>query len=52
MKNKNKNNLKNIIMALGFLIIVLSIIFLSNGILTLGVIAGALIVVFSQEIKA
>lgn len=40
-----KSNLKKLIMPLGFLIIVLSIVFLSDGLSILGVIAGVLIVV-------
>ena len=44
-----KSNLKKLIMPLGFLIIVLSIVFLSDGLSILGVIAGVLIVVLPGE---
>ncbi|MEE6677098.1 hypothetical protein [Limosilactobacillus fermentum] len=44
-----KSNLKKLIMPLGFLIIVLSIVFLSDGLLILGVITGVLIVVLLGE---
>ena len=44
-----KSNLKKLIMPLGFLIIVLSIVFLSDGLSILGVIAGVLIVVLTGE---
>ena len=44
-----KSNLKKLIMPLGILIIVLSIVFLSDGLLILGVMAGVLIVFLPGE---
>ena len=46
-----KSNLKKLIMPLGILIIAISIVFLSDGLSILGVVAGVLIVVLPGEEK-